>query len=463
MAHDVFISYAAADKAVADAVCTQLESMHHIRCWIAPRDIPPGVPWTKASFEALDRSTVMVSIFRGDQDAATPVDAQVQHALRQGISVVPLRLESTMPTGTPANDGGAPHGLDALTAALNLRISHIAESVRALLDKQPALTVVWTPPAPAGATAPGASMLGRGLPVAPAVPKVTGGRSSWLIPAVAGAALVLAMIVGLRLFTQAMTPAGRTVGSPTNVSRTVSSTPRLSDPAAAPEPAAPTPPPPMPPAGIASPAVAEPAARASASSTASPAAPDARPVDAGVTPAAPQPGRTLVVPEASAGDRAVEPPVGTATVGAAAPNTTTATPVDASAASGSAAGKPAGSSAGSALMTPGTLLIDFIHSLPGGSVEVEVDGRVRWIEQLALNKPAGVLAKLKIQRVSEQLGSKLEVPAGDHKITVTVLNAEGEVRDFNTTTLRVDAARSVTLRIRFSRLRNRLRLESAAG
>lgn len=114
-------------------------------------------------------------------------------------------------------------------------------------------------------------------------------------------------------------------------------------------------------------------------------------------------------------------------------------------------------------MTPGTLLIDFIHSLPGGSVEVEVDGRVRWIEQLTLNKPAGVLAKLKIQRVSEQLGSKLEVPAGDHKITVTVLNAEGEVRDFNTTTLRVDAARSVTLRIRFSRLRNRLRLESAAG
>ena len=41
MAHDVFISYAAKDRTVAEAACAALES-EGIRCWIAPRDVLPG-------------------------------------------------------------------------------------------------------------------------------------------------------------------------------------------------------------------------------------------------------------------------------------------------------------------------------------------------------------------------------------------------------------------------------------
>ncbi len=42
MAHDVFISHSAKDKATADAVCAVLEA-EGIRCWIAPRDVLPSV------------------------------------------------------------------------------------------------------------------------------------------------------------------------------------------------------------------------------------------------------------------------------------------------------------------------------------------------------------------------------------------------------------------------------------
>ena len=56
MAHDVFISYASSDKAVADAVCSQLESIHRIRCWIAPRDVTPGASWAESIIDALDGS-----------------------------------------------------------------------------------------------------------------------------------------------------------------------------------------------------------------------------------------------------------------------------------------------------------------------------------------------------------------------------------------------------------------------
>ncbi len=47
MAHDVFISYSTKDKSIADAICSILESTQ-IRCWIAPRDITPGVPFAEA-------------------------------------------------------------------------------------------------------------------------------------------------------------------------------------------------------------------------------------------------------------------------------------------------------------------------------------------------------------------------------------------------------------------------------
>ncbi len=47
MAHDVFISYSSKDKSIADAVCSILEK-EQMRCWIAPRDITPGVPFAEA-------------------------------------------------------------------------------------------------------------------------------------------------------------------------------------------------------------------------------------------------------------------------------------------------------------------------------------------------------------------------------------------------------------------------------
>jgi len=43
-AFDVFVSYAIEDKLIADAIVAKLEAAM-IRCWIAPRDIPPGADW----------------------------------------------------------------------------------------------------------------------------------------------------------------------------------------------------------------------------------------------------------------------------------------------------------------------------------------------------------------------------------------------------------------------------------
>ena len=52
MAHDVFLSYAAADRAPAFAVVAGLEGQG-IRCWVAPRDIPAGSEYGREIVEAI--------------------------------------------------------------------------------------------------------------------------------------------------------------------------------------------------------------------------------------------------------------------------------------------------------------------------------------------------------------------------------------------------------------------------
>jgi hypothetical protein len=61
MAHDVFISYSSKDKSVAEAACATLEN-RKIRCWIAPRDVPAGIPYAAALVNAISQSKIFVLV-----------------------------------------------------------------------------------------------------------------------------------------------------------------------------------------------------------------------------------------------------------------------------------------------------------------------------------------------------------------------------------------------------------------
>src|SRR4029079_15935469 len=135
MAHDVFISYASSDKAVADAVCSQLESIHRIRCWIAPRDVTPGASWAESIIDALDESKIMVLIFSSSANASMQIEREVERAVHKGINIIPLRIENTVPTKTLEYFISAPHWLDALTTPLEVHIGKLAGSVQALLAR----------------------------------------------------------------------------------------------------------------------------------------------------------------------------------------------------------------------------------------------------------------------------------------------------------------------------------------
>src|SRR5215469_13145409 len=98
MPFDVFISYSTHDKAAADAACAVLEASG-IRCWIAPRDIPPGTEWAKAIVDAIDRCRAMVLIFSSNANGSKQIHREIQRAFEREVPVVPFRIENIVPDG----------------------------------------------------------------------------------------------------------------------------------------------------------------------------------------------------------------------------------------------------------------------------------------------------------------------------------------------------------------------------
>jgi TIR domain len=72
MARDVFVNYSIHDKTTADAVCATLEA-NGLRCWIAPRDIVPGMNWGEAIIDAINTSRVMVLVFSSNANTSQQI------------------------------------------------------------------------------------------------------------------------------------------------------------------------------------------------------------------------------------------------------------------------------------------------------------------------------------------------------------------------------------------------------
>jgi TIR domain len=132
MAHDVFISYSNVDKAIADATCATLENAG-IRCWIAPRDITPGLEYGGAIVRAIDQCRVLVLIFSSNANSSRQIPREVERAINHGVPVVPVRVENVAPTESLAYYMESVHWLDALTPPLESHLQRLAESVQALL------------------------------------------------------------------------------------------------------------------------------------------------------------------------------------------------------------------------------------------------------------------------------------------------------------------------------------------
>ena len=115
MAHEVFISYASPNKAAADAVCAGLEQ-RAIRCWMAPRDIVPGVPWAESIIDAIEGSHVMLLLFSEASNKSVQVQREIERAVHKDVPLIPVRIENVMPTRTMEYFISSQHWFDAIDA-----------------------------------------------------------------------------------------------------------------------------------------------------------------------------------------------------------------------------------------------------------------------------------------------------------------------------------------------------------
>jgi len=133
VAHDVFVSYSAKDKAFADGLCATLENKR-IRCWVAPRDVLPGRNYAEALIDALNHSRVMVLVFSSNSNDSPHVTIEVERAVNKGIPIIPVRIENVIPTKAMEYFLSTPHWLDAFTPPLEEHLQKLADTIQALLQ-----------------------------------------------------------------------------------------------------------------------------------------------------------------------------------------------------------------------------------------------------------------------------------------------------------------------------------------
>ncbi|MBI5237840.1 MAG: toll/interleukin-1 receptor domain-containing protein [Deltaproteobacteria bacterium] len=135
MAHDVFISYASADKHCADAACASLEHAG-IRCWIAPRDVSAGQEYAEAIVHAISQAYVLVLIFSEHANRSPHVRKEVERAVSKGKPILPLRIEDTPLSPALEYCLGNTQWLDAITPPLEEHLNKLVRAA-AVLIKEP--------------------------------------------------------------------------------------------------------------------------------------------------------------------------------------------------------------------------------------------------------------------------------------------------------------------------------------
>jgi len=133
--HEVFISYSHQDKPTADAICNALES-RNIKCWIAPRDILPGVNYQESIVDAIDACLIMVLVFSSFSNESPHVIRELTRAVGKKVIIIPFKIEEISPSKSIEYLISVPHWLDALTPPLERHIEELGNTVRILLDNE---------------------------------------------------------------------------------------------------------------------------------------------------------------------------------------------------------------------------------------------------------------------------------------------------------------------------------------
>ena len=92
----LFVSHVREDRAAAMEIVDELER-RGLRCWIAPRDIRPGMPYDDAIADAIDASLALLLIFSEHCNRSEYIRREVTVAGESRKVIIPFRIENVEP------------------------------------------------------------------------------------------------------------------------------------------------------------------------------------------------------------------------------------------------------------------------------------------------------------------------------------------------------------------------------
>lgn len=132
MKHDVFISYSSHDKKIAEKICSKLENSN-IQCWIAPRDILPGIEFGEAIINAIADCRILLLVFSAQANDSPYIRKEVERAVGKGKIIIPFRIEDILPTRAMEFVLSDTQWLDAISPPLELHIDKLTNTIYSLL------------------------------------------------------------------------------------------------------------------------------------------------------------------------------------------------------------------------------------------------------------------------------------------------------------------------------------------
>jgi TIR domain len=96
VSHDVFLCYAAENREAVEALCSALEDAG-VKCWMAPRDIDPGVSYAASIMRAISTTQLFILVFSHHANASPHVSRELERAVNLKLPIVPLLIEDVEP------------------------------------------------------------------------------------------------------------------------------------------------------------------------------------------------------------------------------------------------------------------------------------------------------------------------------------------------------------------------------
>ena len=128
---DVFVSYASPDRDLAFRIVAYLEK-EGIACWVAPRDVPPGLEYGDAILRGIEQSRACVLVLSEHSNDSQFVRKEVERAVSKSKPVLPVRIREVSPSGSLEFFISSSQWIDAWKSPMEQNLPPLVAAIKAI-------------------------------------------------------------------------------------------------------------------------------------------------------------------------------------------------------------------------------------------------------------------------------------------------------------------------------------------